>query len=193
MDSFDRTRREINSSRIFGNRFVRDGCVRRCTGTKRSWLQCGLLSGVGESVLLFPGIQMLCCTGPPALGDKWQNSTFHPLPSSYLSAVHGRRAHVWMERILYGIRDGRRAAQTPPAHRWKFSHQLTNCNQQTSPAAAKLGPRAEGATLTQGPRRGEQVCGPRRTSAPSRWIYSVNFVRTNNLWGRPARASHPVN
>lgn len=92
MDLFDQTRREINYSSIFGNRFVQDGCLRGCTGTKRSWLQCDLLSGIRESVLLFPGIQMVCCTGPPALGDKWQNSTFHPLPSSHLSAVHRHKA-----------------------------------------------------------------------------------------------------
>lgn len=31
---------------------------------------------------------MVSCTGPPAFGDKWQNSTFHPVPSLYLLAVH---------------------------------------------------------------------------------------------------------
>lgn len=50
MDLFDRTSGEINSSRIFGNRFIQDGCLRRCTGTKMSWLECDLLSGIRESV-----------------------------------------------------------------------------------------------------------------------------------------------
>lgn len=58
----------------------------RCTGTKLSWV-CSSKSGIRETVLLFLRIQMVSCTGPPALSDKWQNSTFHPLPSLYLSAV----------------------------------------------------------------------------------------------------------
>lgn len=165
MDSFDQTRREINSSRIFGKRFVQDGCVRRCTGTERSWLRCDLLSGIGESVLLFPGIQMLCCTGPPALGDKWQNSTFHPLPGSYLSAVHGRRAqpHVWMERILYRIRNGGRSDAArlcvsssqveiqPPADKLQSANITGSC---------KIGIVRRGAALTQGPRGVSRCAAP---------------------------------
>lgn len=101
MDLFDGTRREINSSGVFGHRFVQDGCPRRGAGTKRSWLRCDLLSAIRESVLPFPGIQTLCCTGPPALGDKWQNSTFHPSPSSHLSAVHGHQASVGGEDVIW--------------------------------------------------------------------------------------------
>lgn len=55
---------------------------------KLSWLKCHSRAGIRKRVLLLFGIQMVSCTGPPALGDKWQNSTFHPLPSLYLSAVH---------------------------------------------------------------------------------------------------------
>lgn len=93
MDLFDQARRETNSSSIFGNRFSQDGCLRGCSGTRRSWLECHLLSGIRESVLLLPGIQVVCCTGPPALGDKWQNSTFHPLPGIVpLSCAQARSA-----------------------------------------------------------------------------------------------------
>lgn len=76
---------------------------------------------------------MVSCTGPPALGDKWQNSTFHPLPSLYLSAVHIPTESA-SESTVGRMDEGstaegfieERSVLTPPAcafdpRRWKFS------------------------------------------------------------------------
>lgn len=71
---------------------------------------------------------MVSCTGPPALGEKWQNRTFHPLPSSQLGTFllkvrQKAQLDVWMrtalERILYRSVLFRRQSAFDP-RRWKF-------------------------------------------------------------------------
>lgn len=61
--------------------FILFGCTARGTRQAGLGLRLSSRSGIGENVLQFLRIHMTNCTQPPALNDKWQKSTFQPLPS----------------------------------------------------------------------------------------------------------------
>lgn len=176
---------------------------------KLSWLKCSSPAGIRESVLLFPRIQMVSCTGPQALGDKWQNSTFHLLPSLYLSAVHIRteslrkaQLDIWMWAALDFIlvhsaqpsihsatayvcaRSSQVEIQLLKSTSWQIA---TNNYWQLQNSDCELM-----GSLNAGVPQEEQVYPPKHMGALRKNL-QCSFCSIPQPMGCPIKASHPAN
>lgn len=182
--------------------FILFGC--NVWGTRQARLGLGLRlysrSGIRENVLQFLRIHMTNCTQPPALNDKWQKSTFHPLPSLPLGCTLIFPVKVWwtaqLDVWMWGfiqthsvqqLEAACRCFMEPTSKSDKNANIIGFCN------ILIFGSRGLHSGLGDKALKEDQVYFPRhiRSTSVVQGIYGVNCV-TPQPMGCPIKASHAV-